>query len=191
MENMLHEFFSGASSDVNEIANERALQLELAYYFRTRGVHVQFERYLDAPRMAGSTFKPKVNLDLFLTKGNERIGVELKVPLNGQHPETLYGFCADIEFIEALLRAELIDKGYCVLMTNDSVFWTDSGRGSTIHNCFRCQENTLTGIVAKPTGAKDTAVALAGRYTPSAKWQKVGDARLMSNAQYLLLEASL
>jgi len=191
MEDLLHTFFRGTSNDVSEITNERALQLELAYYFRTAGVGVQFEKYFDAARLPGSTCKPKVNLDLFLTKEKKRIGIEIKVPLNGKHPETLYDFCADIEFIEALLRVSVIEKGYCVLLTNDPVFWKDTGRGSPIHNCFRCHGNTLSGPVNKPTGQKDTAVVLSGRYIPSVKWQKVGDARLMRGAQYLIIEASL
>ena len=149
----IENFLAAPPEDAGTIYNERSLQLELGYHFRCQKFGVEFERPFKAPRPAGSTNKPKTNLDLLVTGNDKRVAIELKVPLNKRHPETLYDYCADIEFVEALVRNGQVDRGFCLLMTNDHVFWEDSGRGSEIHNCFRQAGTVLTGPIAKPTGA--------------------------------------
>jgi len=63
-----------------------------------------------------------------------------------------------------------------------------SGRGSPIHNFFRCKGSLLTGAIPKPTGKANTAVIVSGRYAPADLWTPVRDSRLMSGAQYLAFE---
>ena len=75
-------------------------------------------------------------------------------------------------------------------MTNDHVFWEDSGRGSRIHDFFRRSGGSLTGRIDKPTGPKNTAVVLTGRYQPANLWRRVGSTVLMQNAQYLLISVA-
>jgi hypothetical protein len=188
MRTNIEAFFDHANEACGEIHNERALQLELAYYFRSLGAHVQFERTFRVSPPVGSSCPVKSNLDLLVEKDGKRTAIELKVPLNGQHPETLYSFCNDISFIETLIRAGAADNGFCLLVTNDRAFWTDSGRGSPIHNLFRCKGARLSGVVQKPTGAKDTQVVLTGGYLPADRWLPVNNNHLMGRAQYLLLE---
>ena len=108
------------------ISNERALQLELGCYLRDRGYRVEFEKSFNVQALDTSTRKPKRNLDLLLSEKGPRLGIELKVPLAGRVPETMYDFCADIEFIEALVRLKYVDKGLCILVTNNHHFWQSS-----------------------------------------------------------------
>ena len=185
-EHILH-FLNDPQGDAGPIYNERSLQLELAFALRRDGFQVEFERPFPVPRQVGSTLKPKQNLDILIRDGRETVAIELKVPLNGQHPETMYAFCADIEFVEALKRAGIVDRGFCIMLTNDKAFWEDSGRGSHIHDAFRCAGMELAGIVQKPTGSRDTAVLLSGRYRLAERWSRVSP-RLLSNARVLLVE---
>ena len=122
MREKLESFFRSPPPNCGAITNERALQLELGIFLRERGVSVDFELSLKAPRLQGSTLKAKHNLDLLAVDRRQRVGIELKVPLHGQHPETMYAFLADIEFLEALRRAEFIDCGFAVMMTPDRAF---------------------------------------------------------------------
>ena len=182
----LENFFSSPPREACPITNERSLQLELAYFFRREGWSVAFELPLRAPRLEGSTLKQKYNLDLLLQSETQKIGMELKVPVNGQHPETIYSYCADLEFIESLKRAAVIHAGFCVMVTHDSVFWTDSGRGSSIHTAFRSPAAKIAGLIGKPTGPRDTCVVLENEYQTSGSWKPVSD-RLMPRGRYLCL----
>ena len=90
--------------------------------------------------------------------------------------------------LEALKRSGQIDAGYSLIATNDSVFWTDSGRGSSMHNEFRSQSGRLTGLITKPTGARDTAVVLQGCYSVAPAWQSISS-RLLPHGCYALIRA--
>lgn len=188
MLDLIYSFFRNAPGDCGPIVNERALQLELACYLRSLGIKVEFEKRMSASRLPGSTAKPKTNLDLQITKNGEVYGIELKVPLNGQHPETMYSYCMDIEFIEALTRERLVNTGYCVMLTNDMAFWRDSGRGSEIHDMFRVEGKELVGTVQKPTGAKNSCVVLEHAYRLASAWRTVEDDRLMRSARHLTIQ---
>jgi hypothetical protein len=187
MRKLIESFFEKAPEECGAIYNERSLQLELAYSFRHMGAHVEFERHFQISPFGDSTCPPKSNLDLLVRNGGLTAAIELKVPFNGQHPETLYSFCNDIAFVEGIVRSKFADEGYCLLVTNDPVFWADSGRGSAIHNLFRCRGSKLTGVIGRPTGKKDTTVALSGCYAPADSWRAVRDQRIIPRAQYLLL----
>jgi len=184
----IEQFLRSAPESAGKIYNERALQLELAYFLRLQRYVVEFERPFKVESPPGSTRKPKTKLDLIVYNGDKKTAIELKVPLNRQHPETLYQYCADIEFVEALVRAGVADCGFCLLITNDHNFWKDSGQGSDIHNLFRCSGEKLTGIIQKPTKPRNTQIVLTGEYEVYDHWCDVGDIRLMKQARYLLLE---
>jgi|SRR5665213_1501278 len=188
MQNLIASFFETAPEACGPIYNERSLQLELGYYFRSHAAQVEFERPYIVTPLKGSTCHQKTNLDLLVRQNGRTTAIELKVPLNGRHPETLYDFCNDVAFVEGIVRSGFADEGICVLMTNDRAFWNDSGRGSDIHHIFRRKGSLLTGAVKKPTGAANTTVVVSGSYSPADKWRGVRDARLMKGAQYLIIE---
>ncbi len=187
---IIKDFLQRPSDQVGQIYNERSLQMEIGYYFRCRGFSVEFEKPFKVERPQGSTKTPKTYLDLFVTGERRKLAIELKTPLNKRHPETLFDFCADLEFVESLVRSGEVDQGLCLLMTNDHVFWEDSGRGSGIHNFFRRSGEILTGKIIKPTGKKDTAVVLTGQYSLSDEWHSLDNPRLLSGARYLMVESN-
>lgn len=156
-------------------------------YLRRLGYRVEFEVPLGAARLPNSTRPAKFNLDLLVTM-NERFGIELKVPLSGRHPETMYDFCADIEFLESLKRAGSITRGICLMATDDRAFWTDSGRGSAIHDSFRTAHGSLCGTIQKPTGGGNTSVQLEATYRIATAWRAIGGESLLSGGRYALLE---
>ena len=188
MERLLASFFEKVPESCGPIYNERSLQLELACLFRAHGARVEFERQFVIAPLEGSTCPVKSNLDLIVRNNGQTTAIELKVPLNGRHPETLYDFCNDIAFVEAILRAGHADTGVCLMLTSDRTFWFDSGRGSTIHNLFRRKGSLLNGAIQKPTGTANTTVVVSGKYYPADLWAAVRDTRLMGAAQYLAVE---
>lgn len=189
LEKQLRKFLGKPQSDAEKIYNERSLQLEIGFYLRSHGITVEFERPFLVERPAASSKRPKSYLDILAVKDGVRTAIELKVPMNGRHPETLYDFCADLEFTEALARERVVEEAFCILLTNDAAFWKDSGRGSAIHDAFRVEGAVLHGGIQKPTGGRDTQVVLTGKYRPSSQWSHLGDERLMPRARYLLVRA--
>ncbi|HYP57022.1 MAG TPA: hypothetical protein VEQ35_01905 [Beijerinckia sp.] len=189
MESLLASFFEKTLESCGQIYNERSLQLELACHFRAHGAQVEFERFFAVKPLDGSSRPVKSNLDLLVRTNGQTCAIELKVPLNGRHPETLYDFCNDIAFVEGILRAGYADTGMCLMLTSDQAFWTDSGRGSTIHNLFRRRRSLLNGDIQKPTGLANTKVVVSGKYYPADLWVDVRNTRLMEKAaRYLAVE---
>jgi hypothetical protein len=186
MREALERFFRSPPARCGAITNERSLQLELGLFLRQEGYGVDFERSMKAERLPGSTLKPKHNLDLLVHDPSEKVGIELKVPLNGQHPETMYAFLADIEFVEALLRSGAIDRGFAIMLTPDRAFWTDSGRGSPIHDLFRKADVEISGTIDKPTGARDSSIALEREYRIANNWFDCAD--LMPKGRVIVIE---
>lgn len=182
----LRLFFDHPSEDAQEIYNEHSLQLELGVYFRSRGYKVQFERPFSITAPVGSTRKPKRELDLLLTLSGHRTAIELKVPLAGRVPETMYDFCADISFVEGLVSQKIMGCAYALLITDNRQFWT--GQNSGIYNLFREADSLLNGHVYKPTGDKDSVTVIAGKYRLAILWKPVVNSRLISDARYLLVE---
>ena len=179
-------FLDSPEQKTGAIRNERALQLELGCYLRDQGFRIEFERAFTVDSLTGSTRKPKRDLDLLVSENDGTTAIELKVPLAGRVPETMYDFCADIEFVEGLVRLKLVDRGFCLLVTNNRQFWTGSQSG--IYDFFRTKNAFLTGCISKPTGARDSTVLITGRYCLGAIWSELGNNRLMESGRYLLVE---
>jgi hypothetical protein len=187
IEQALRLFFEKADYPGGIVTSERALQLELAFHLRSTGYQVSFERPFRVAWHTATTCKTKANLDLLVEGPEGRTGIELKVPLNGQHPETMFSFAIDLAFVEAIKAAGQIDNGYCLMLTPDRAFWSDSGRGSDIHNRFRQPTGMLCGIITKPTGSQGTAVSLSGVYQPALCWREVANTKIMPRARYCLI----
>ena len=188
MMSLVASFFEKAPEFCGPIYNERSLQLELACLLRAHGAQVEFERPFVIVPLEGSTCPVKSNLDLLVRDNGHTTAIELKVPLNGRHPETFYDFCNDIAFVEGILRAGHADTGVCLMLTNDRAYWLDSSRGSPIHNLFRRTGSLLNGAIQKPTGTAKTTIVVSGKYYPADLWAAVRDTRLMDAAQYLAVE---
>ena len=187
MRELIERFFILENAGGKRIENERALQLELALMFRNLGYDARFEAIQNVPANARSTKKQKSNLDIMVEKNGEFVAIELKVPLAGRVPETMYDYCADISFIEAIVESGQAQTGYSVMMTNDTGYW--SGNLTTgIYAPFRQSEFTLHGEIEKPTGAQKTKLFLGGEY--NLHWKSVGNTNLMRGARFLSAEYS-
>ena len=186
--NDIRAFLKSPTGQVSKISNEQALQVELGIFFREKGYKVTFEKKILVPRINTSFKSPKSRVDLFIKKDNHKTAIELKTPLNGRHPESLFDYCKDIEFVEAIKKAGKADGGICLLLTNDQVFWEDSGRGSKIHNMFRTVKGKINGLIHKPTGPKKPHIFIEGQYFPFKLWNSFVSEKLMAKAQYLLIE---
>lgn len=186
--NEIATFLATPPLDCGPLYNERSLQLELGVFLRSRGFGVEFERPFRVEFQTGSTRKPKRDLDIIAVKEGTTTAIELKVPLSGRVPETMYDFCTDVAFVESIVRMGAADKGICLLVTNERQFWYGVNEVG-IYSYFRGPDVTLGGMIQKPTGGRDTTVSLLGQYQLAPAWRNA-DERLMQGARYLMVEVT-
>ena len=191
MRDLAIKFFSEQSQDARTVENERGLQLELGLMFRSRGFDVRFEVSCAVPSHARQTKRQKRNIDLLVTDGTIHLVIELKVPLSGRVPETMYDFFADVAFVEAVVGSGMADEGLCILLTSDQHFWSDykwiNAQVNTLQNRetdgiygpLRVQGCPLQGEYEKPTGERNTTVFVSQEYYLS--WSNLGNRHLLSD----------
>lgn len=179
---LVDDFFLYVQSNNIEIYNEFSLQHELGIFLRTKlqGYRIQFERNVSYFTQDNKTIKKEIDIAIFNEDKSEKYAIELKHPLNGQHPEQMYSFVKDIKFME-----ELKDRGFkktaVVTLVSDRPFY--EGRNNQgIYRYFR-EEYAIYGQIFKPTGPlkEKEFIALKGRYEFS--WRSVYD-----NSKYYVIE---
>jgi hypothetical protein len=142
------------------------LQHELGLFLRTQlaDCKIQFERNVSHFKLKKSNFEKK-EIDIAVTSSaGDRLSVlELKYPRNGQVPESMFGFCKDIAFLEQLVSTGF-QSAYFLAVADDKLFYSGGSEG--IYGLFR-SGTPITGTITKPTGAKDSKVTINGSYTAS------------------------
>jgi hypothetical protein len=122
---LLLDFFTDVREKNIELYNEFSLQHELGIYLRNvlPEYKVQFERNILFFTSDNKTIKKEIDLSIFSEDKREKYAIELKYPLNGQHPEQMYSFAKDIKFME-----EVKDRGFtktaCVVLVSDKLFYS-------------------------------------------------------------------
>jgi hypothetical protein len=179
---LIEDFFLYTQLNQIEIYNEFSLQHELGIFLREKlqGYQVQFERNVSYFTPDNKTIKKEIDITIFNEDKSDKYAIELKHPLNGQHPEQIYSFVKDIKFME-----ELKDRGFnktaTVTLVSDRPFY--EGRNNEgIYKYFR-EEYAVYGQIFKPTGTlKDKdSITLKGNYVFS--WRPV-----YSNSRYYVIE---
>ena len=121
---IVNGFFKFAETTGVEIYNEFSLQHEMGIYLRSAlpNYKVQFERNVSFFTTDNKTIKKEIDISIFDQSKKEKYAIELKFPLNGQHPEQMYSFAKDIKFME-----ELVERGFnraaCVVLVSDRPFY--------------------------------------------------------------------
>lgn len=170
LKSIINDFFKFAENNGVEIYNEFSLQHEMGIYLRSAlpKYKVQFERNVSFFTSDNQTIKKEIDISIFDQGKKEKYAIELKCPLNGQHPEQMYSFAKDIKFIE-----ELVDRGFtraaCVALVSDRPFY--EGKTNTgIYKYFR-SEYAVYRDIYKPTGARkqEEYITLSDRY--EFEWQ--------------------
>ena len=151
-----------------EVYNEFSLQHELGIYLRQMlpGYKVQFERNVSFFGIKGTI---KKEIDIVVYNDKERYAIELKYPLNGQHPEQMFSFVKDIRFVEQL-KKNGFDSVFAVTLVIDERFVAGS-KIDGIYAYFRDNQE-INGIITKPTGIKNEVVEVEGKY--KVNWIKNG-----------------
>src|SRR5713101_1586670 len=168
---LITPFISAVASGKVEVYNEFSLQHELGIFLRSSfpQLKVQFERNVSFFFPDKSSFtKREIDVSVFspVDKSLE-FALELKYPRNGQHPEQMFSFCKDVAFAEEL-RAAGFRRAGLVIFAEDSLFWRGPADG--IYGYFR-GKTPLSGIIRKPTGARDAEVCIRGSY--AVDWKPV------------------
>jgi hypothetical protein len=159
-------FLQAIGAGAIDIYNEFSLQHELGIFLRGQLIDckVQFERNVSDFKFDKSGFVKK-EIDLVVTSpaGERLSAIELKYPRNGQVPESMFGFCKDISFLEQLVSSGF-QSGYFLAVVDDKLFYSGSSEG--IYGLFR-GGIPITGTITKPTGAKDSSVTINNSYKAS------------------------
>lgn len=169
IESLLKQFLLLVQDNRVEIYNEFSLQHELGIFLRERaeGYKVQFERNTKFFGIKGTV---KHEIDIVIYNDTEKYAIELKYPLNGQHPEQMFSFVKDIRFMEELKESGF-DGTYCLTIVEDSKFYAGDKKDG-IYTYFR-SDTPIHGKITKPTGKKDDEVTVNGCYITT--WKPCGD----------------
>lgn len=149
-----------------EIYNEYSFQHELGIYLRQNlgctGYLIQFERNVSFFNIDKSkTIKKEIDIVIYNPDKTEKHGIELKFPLNGQYPESMYSFIKDIRFCE-----QLVESGFnsmiSVVAVRDKLFYEGSFKEG-IYMYFRNKE-IISKKIDKPTGNSNEHIVVDGEY---------------------------
>jgi len=165
LKKILMSFSKHVQDKYIEIYNEFSLQHELGIYLREilPNYKVQFERNVSFFTSDNKTVKKEIDISIFTEDKRERYAIELKCPMNGQHPEQMYSFTKDIKFMEEL-KERGFTKTACLVLVSDRPF--HEGKVNTgIYKYFR-EEYAVYGDIYKPTGPSknDEFISLSGRH---------------------------
>lgn len=177
----LLNFLSVTDNSCDHIDNERALQVELGLSCRLAGYSVRFEQRCSVGQHVQHTKKQKRDIDLIISDGTDKVAIELKVPLAGRVPETMYDFYGDVAFLEAVVESGIATSALGILLTNDSHFW-DGREVSGIYAPLRSNK-PLQGIYPKPTGGKNTTIHVAGTYR--FVWRQLANQKMLRGGRYV------
>ena len=171
VEQLLNEFMELVAIGDVEVYNEFSLQHELGIFLRTKltGYKAQFERNTKFFGISGTV---KHEIDIVIYCDYEKQAIELKYPLNGQYPEQMFSFIKDIKFMEELKESGF-NSTYCVTLVQDKNFYSGQKQDG-VYAYFRGHE-LIQGEIIKPTGKKDEAVCVKGKY--NIEWKGCKDMR--------------
>jgi hypothetical protein len=171
LDRQITEFARDVGTGAIEIYNEFSLQHELGIYLRKtlNTCNVEFERNISHFKLAKTAFgKREIDIAITSSDSGERLSaIELKYPRNGQVPESMFGFCKGIAFLEQLVSSGF-QSAYFLAFAEHRHFYSGNSKG--IYGLFRSGK-PITGKIVKPTGAKDDEVDIIGSYT--ANWLTV------------------
>lgn len=193
MTDILNAFFEEIRTGNIEVYNEFSLQHELGIYLRNLfpELKIQFERntsFFDEG--VKNLYKHEMDICGYRTDSDGNItdkefAIELKFPLNGQHPEEMYAFITDIGFLEQVKTFLGFKKAYAITLVNDMLFYSDRAsrklKTNGIYGFFR-KEEKIEGVIEKPTGKDKTSVNISKSYI--IKWNHVGS----SDMRYYIVE---
>lgn len=164
----IEDFLRQVGSGAIEVYNEFSLQHELGIVLRNKfsDYKVQFERNVSYFGISGTI---KKEIDIAIYNNKEKYAIELKYPINGQYPETMFSFTKDIKFVEQL-KENGFDKTFTLSIVEDHNFYEGTKKDG-IYSFFR-DNQPVNGLITKPTGKKDEEFYVNGSY--KIKWSQVG-----------------
>ena len=166
MRSSIEAFLQHAHESNIAFYNECTLQMELGMYLRQTFPDLRVT--LERPITSFGLREPgaKKEIDIAVTDENDQphTAIEIKMPLNGRVPLSMFDYCEDIQFCECLCRVGF-RSAFALIYTPDRDFW--QGRFTTgIYSYFRARA-PITGIIPMPTQPRDRSVRIDGSYLVS------------------------
>jgi hypothetical protein len=124
-------------------------------------------------------------------------GERFSMQQHGAHPVNRRLFLKDISRVENFVQKGLADKGFAIFLTNESLYWRQTGRLDTIDFAFRLHEGAvLSGEIAWGDKAGDgtkagvnKAIALNGTYRLA--WQAYSKILAQRNSEFRYLAVEI
>ncbi|UOR12819.1 hypothetical protein [Halobacillus amylolyticus] len=163
-EKYIQMFFNKVENNAVEIYNEFSLQHELGLFLRNvipKPMKVEFERNIGFFNNEAKCVKSEIDIVIYSSDKNEKYAIELKLPKNGQYPESMFNFIKDIQFMEQVKQMGFTNT-YAVTYVQDKLYYSGS-KIDGIYAYFR-NHKALHGEVSKPTGQKDEILHIQGNY---------------------------
>ena len=161
----IHGFVQSAVRSKLKFYNESTLQMELALFLRHKHatLKIELERPITSFGVAPET-EGKKEIDICITDPNENrlAAIEIKMPLNGRVPESMFDFCRDVRFCEWLVMSGGFKSAYALILAPKKAF-REGRETERIYSFFR-NAGPLTGKIEKPTGARDRTITIIGTY---------------------------
>jgi hypothetical protein len=185
MNELLRRFFLHSEEAGLQFYNEQCMQMELAIFLRAQmsTCKVQLERPItDFSPVRKEGLKKEIDICILGSANELLAAVEIKYPRkqNRRIPETMFDYCKDIEFCEAIVSAGF-DRAYALLVTSDEGYFSGKLKNG-IYSHFRSAQ-TISGTIVKPTGAKNTRALIKGAY--QIEWKNA-----FSGYRYVLIETN-
>jgi hypothetical protein len=169
---LIEKFMEQIVKENIELYNEDSVQYELAFFLRQnlkRDYRIQLERNINYFGLDKRRFlKKEMDIVIFNPKKLENHCIEIKFPTAGQHPEQMFSAIKDVKFLEQLV-SNGFSESFFIMFASDPLFYSNKGDYG-IYASFR-RDKLLTGKIRKPTGRKDMAIVLDGKY--KIQWNKV------------------
>lgn len=163
MRQYIHDFVRFAVATELSLYNEKTLQMELAIFLRHQrpelSIHLECPITHFGQRVDGS--KKEIDISIVDATRSPLSAIEVKMPINGRVPESMFDYCKDIRFCEMLVGVGF-KSAYAFILAPDRTF--RKGREKDrIYSYFR-EGEPLVGTIVKPTGARDERVVLSGTH---------------------------
>lgn len=175
---MIADFSRDVGRGAIVIYNKASLQFELGCFLRSRLTNCKVEVERNVTRikhLKGYFEKREIDIAIRSSSGQLLSVIELMYPRNDLYPESMFGFCKEIAFLEQLVRdKEGFQSGYFLAFTDGKLFYSGK-KTDGIFGLFR-DSRPITGTIDKPKKVRGSEVTIAGEYVAS--WKPVvGDTR--------------
>jgi hypothetical protein len=134
------------------------------------------EKYIDKEDKEKYS-KKEIDIVLENKDGKAVSAIELKMPMNGHFPVSMYDFIVDIHFLEELKKSNVFNQCYFIAVTNNHGFWNGPTprQEIDIYKYFGPKISLENIRYKKPKGNKSKECEIELEKSYSAQWKNISE----------------